>query len=89
DCAVRLEQSKYGDAEKNLLTTVWGVAELMVTANFNSQAKLIHSLPPPQSNRPIVVNVQSPYQPTSAPNHCTGSLFSFGSSSTIDWNCGP
>jgi hypothetical protein len=94
-CAERLARSKYRDAEDHLLLAVASVNNLMVIAEGNSEAKLIHSLPPPQSNRPIIVRVESPsYQPspsaippTSSPKHCSGTVTDLGGFSTIDWGC--
>jgi hypothetical protein len=90
-CAERLAKTSYREAYEHLLLAVMGINNLMVIADGNSEAKLIRSLPPPQSGRPIVIKVQSSYQPYQPnpprPDHCTGTVFNLGSISNIDWSC--
>jgi hypothetical protein len=86
-CSVRLIKTKYRDAYEHLIVAVMGIDNLMVIAEGNSQAKLIHAMPPTQPNRPIVINVQNSYEQTPSPRRCTGTVLNFGSMSDIDWNC--
>jgi hypothetical protein len=86
-CAEQLGRTKYGDADNHLLWALFGINNLMVLANGNAQAKLIHALPPPQPGSPIVINVQNSYGQNPSQNHCTGTVLNLGSISSVDWNC--
>ncbi len=87
NCSAQLAKTKYRSAYEHLLLAVLAINNLMVIAEGNSEANLIRALPPPQPNSPIVIKVQSSYQQTRTPNHCTGTVFNLGSISNIDWNC--
>jgi len=86
-CSVQLVKTKYRDAYEHLLLAVLGINNLMVIAEGNSEAKLIHAMPPAEPNRPIVIKVQNSYEETPSRTRCTGTVFNLGSSSSIDWNC--
>jgi hypothetical protein len=86
-CSLQLAKTKYRDAYEHLLWAVMGINNLMVLADSNAEAKLIHALPPSQSGRPIVIKVQNSYQQDSSPDHCIGTVLNLGSISNIDWNC--
>jgi hypothetical protein len=86
-CSAQLAKTKYRDAYEHLLRAVMGINNLMVLADSNAEAKLIHALPASQPGRPIVIKVQNSYQQDSSPDHCTGTVLNLGSISNIDWNC--
>lgn len=91
-CAVQLSRTRYRSAYEHLLLALLDINNLMVVADFNSEEKLIHALPPPQPGSPIVIKVERSYpqqSPAPTSTHCTGTVFSFGSNSNIDWNCNP
>lgn len=96
DCAERLAQTGYREAEARLLLAVAGIDNLTVIADNNSDAKLIHALSSQRPSTPVVIKIQNnnSYQPsqntiqqTSAPTHCFGTVTDFGEMSSLDWNC--
>ena len=86
-CVAQLSKTAYRNAATQLLEALVEINDLMVIAFSNSEAKLVHALPPPQPGSPIVIKVQNSYQQNS--NHCTGTVLNLGSISSVDWNCNP
>jgi hypothetical protein len=93
-CAEQLTKTTYRIAYEDLLLAVMAVNNLMVIADGNSEAKLIHALSSQRPSSPVVIKIQNSYppaqsmiQPTPSPKHCSGMVTNLGSFSTVDWNC--
>ena len=89
-CEEQLAKSTYHTAYEHLLLAVLGINNLMVLADSNGEAKLIHALRQSRSG-PIVIKVQNSYaERNSSQDRCTGTVLNLGSSlSSIDWSCRP